>query len=227
MPAPSTSLLQILLHLGAQAVAQVIARHGEGDVGAEETGFRAAIVPLALELDAVEALRFRKPDHRIGELDLAAGAALLGFKDLEDFRLQDVAPGDRKIRWRGTLGRLLHHAVDLEHVAVLVALADAADAILMREMRRHFFHRDQVGFITELAGGLDHLLEAARGIQHQLVRQYHREWLVADDVAGAPYRMAEAERRLLPREAHRPRLGLVARQDLHFGLLAARDQPEA
>jgi len=89
-------------------------------------------------------------------------------------------------------------------------------------MRRHFFHRDQVGFIAELAGSLDHLLEAARGIQHQLVRQYHREWLVADDVAGAPYRMAEAERRLLPREAHRTRLGLVARQDLHFGLLAAR-----
>src|SRR5260370_36190541 len=129
MPAPSTSLLQILLHLGAQAVAQVIARHGEGDVGAEETGFRAAIMPLALELDAVEALRFRKPDHRIGELDLAAGAALLPFQDLEYFGLQDVAPGDRQIGRRGALGRLFHHAVDLEHVAVLVALADAADAV--------------------------------------------------------------------------------------------------
>src|ERR1700719_4010686 len=70
-PRASISLAKILLHLGAQAVAQVVARHAEGDIGTEETGFRAAIVPLALELDAVEALRFRKADHRIGELDLA------------------------------------------------------------------------------------------------------------------------------------------------------------
>src|SRR5882724_8548562 len=220
--APSSSLLQILPHHRAQVLTQIGARHAEGDIGAEETGLGAAIVPLALEFDAIEALGFLKPDHRIGELDLAAGAVLQRFQDLENLRLQNVAPGDRQVRRRSTLGRLLHHAVDLEHVAVLVALADAADAILVREMRRHFFHRDQVGFIAELAGSLDHLLEAARGIQHQLVRQYHREWLVADDVAGAPYRMAEAERRLLPREAHRTRLGLVARQDLHFGFLAAR-----
>src|SRR6266436_5510314 len=79
--APSSSLLQILLHLRAQIVAQIGARHAEGDIGAEETGLGAAIVPLALEFDAVEALGFGEPDHRIGELDLAAGAALLGFQD--------------------------------------------------------------------------------------------------------------------------------------------------
>ena len=58
---------------------EIGARHAEGDVGAEETRFRAAIMPLALEFDAVEALRFRKPDHGVGELDFAAGAALLGL----------------------------------------------------------------------------------------------------------------------------------------------------
>ena len=36
-------------------------------------------MPLALELDAVEALGLGKPDHGVGELDLAAGAALLRF----------------------------------------------------------------------------------------------------------------------------------------------------
>ena len=48
------SLLQILLHLGAQAVAQIGARHAEGDVGAQEARLGAAIMPLALEFDAVE-----------------------------------------------------------------------------------------------------------------------------------------------------------------------------
>src|ERR1700692_1141491 len=95
--APSSSLLQIILHLLAQHVPQVGARHAEGDVGAEEAGLGAAIVALALELDAVETLGLCKTDHRIGELDLAAGAAALGFQDREDFRLQDVASGDRQI----------------------------------------------------------------------------------------------------------------------------------
>src|ERR1700716_4560568 len=94
-PGMTSSLLQILLHLRAQAVAQIGARHGEGDVGAEEAGLGAAIVPFALELDTVEALGLGKLDHGIGELDLAAGAALLGLQDLENLGLQDVAPGDR------------------------------------------------------------------------------------------------------------------------------------
>ena len=41
--------------------------------------------------------------------------------------------------------------------------------------------------------------------QHQHVRQQQRERLVADDVARAPDRMAEAERRLLAGEARRRR----------------------
>src|SRR5262245_60477917 len=97
MTAETPSLLQILLHLCAQAVAQIGAGHAEGDVGAEEAGLRAAVVALAFELDAVEFLRLRKPDHGVGELDLAAGAALLCLQDLEDLRLQDVAAGDREI----------------------------------------------------------------------------------------------------------------------------------
>src|SRR3977135_694999 len=113
LSAPSTSLLQILLHHRAQVLAQIGARHAKGDIGAEEAGLGAAIVPLALEFDAIEALRFGKPDHRVGELDLAAGAVLKRVQDVENFRLQDVAPGDRQVGWRGALGWLLHHAVDL------------------------------------------------------------------------------------------------------------------
>ena len=72
--------------------------------------------------------------------------------------------------------------------------------------------------------GLDHLLQAARRVQHQLVRQHHRERLVADDVAGAPYRVAEAERRLLPGKTRGAGCGLVARQNFLLGRLAARGQ---
>src|ERR1700684_1675117 len=86
------SLLEIFLHLREQALAQIRARHAEGDIGAEKAGLGAAIVPLALEFDTEEALRPGQPDHGIGKLDLTAGAALLGFQDPEDFRLQDVAP---------------------------------------------------------------------------------------------------------------------------------------
>src|SRR5215475_4497220 len=87
---PRYLLVNVALHLRAQAVAQIGAGHAVGDVGAKEAGFGAAIVALAFELDAVEFLRLRQPDHGVGELDLAAGAALLRLQDIEDLRLQDV-----------------------------------------------------------------------------------------------------------------------------------------
>ena len=105
-----------------------------------------------------------------------------------------------------------------------MALADAADAVLMGLIGGHFLHREQVGLVAELVGRRDHLREAARRVEHQFVRQQHRERLVADDVARAPDRVAEAERRLLAGEAHRAGFGLVARQNLLLGLLAARGQ---
>src|SRR3981081_309226 len=82
-----TSLPEILLHVRAKAVAQLGGARAEGDVGAREAGLGAAIMALAGEFHAVEILRRRQPDHGVGELDLAARAALLRFQDLEDFRL--------------------------------------------------------------------------------------------------------------------------------------------
>src|SRR5215468_9253679 len=143
------SPLQILLHLRAQVLAQLGAGHAEGDVGAQEAGLRAAVVALAFELHAVEFLLLCEPDHRVGELDLAAGAALLGLQYLEYLRLQDVAAGDGEVGGRGAFRRLLYHAVDLEKLTA--AFADAADAILMGEMLRHRLDRDQVGFGVEPA----------------------------------------------------------------------------
>jgi hypothetical protein len=105
-----------------------------------------------------------------------------------------------------------------------VALADTADAILMGEMVWHGFHRDQVGLFAELAGGLDHLRQAARRVQYQFVRQHDRKGFIAHDIARAPHRVAEAERRLLPRKTHCAGFGLVARQDFLLGLLPARSE---
>ena len=61
-------------------------------------------------------------------------------------------------------------------------------------------------------------------LQHEFIRQHHRERLVADDVAGAPHGVAEPERRLLPGEAHGAGFRLVARQDVDLGFLAARGE---
>src|SRR5260221_5854739 len=91
------SFLQIFLHLGAQTVAQIGACHAVGDVGAQEARLRTAIVPLALELHAIEALRPGEDAHRVGELDLVARAALLRLENLEDLPLQAVAPRNGRI----------------------------------------------------------------------------------------------------------------------------------
>ena len=86
----------------------------------------------------------------------------------------------------------------------------------MGHVVRHFLHCDDVGFVAELVGGVDHLTEAAARVENQLVRQHHGEGLVADDVARAPHRMAEPVRGLLAGEAHCAggRLELLQQGDL-------------
>ena len=102
-----------------------------------------------------------------------------------------------------------------------LALADAADAVLMGEMVGHCLDRDQIGLCVELGRHVDHLLQAARRVQHQFVRQHHRKRLVADDVARAPHRVAKTERRLLACKARGAGCGLVRGQNLLLGLLVA------
>jgi len=68
------------------------------------------------------------------------------------------------------------------------------------------------------------LREAAGGVLHQHVGQQQRERLVADDVTRAPHRVAEAERRLLAREAGLACGGQVARELFELGVLVALAQ---
>ena len=86
--------------LGAKRRRDVVARERVGDVGGEEAELRAAVEGAALELEGVDRLRLEQPQHRVGHLDLAAGAGLLVRQQVEDLRLQDVAPGDDQVRRR-------------------------------------------------------------------------------------------------------------------------------
>src|SRR5690606_10956333 len=88
------------------------------------------------------------------------------------------------------------------------ALARVDDAVARYLLARYLEHRDQVA--ADVLVGLDHLREAARLPDHQLVGQQDRERFVADDPARAPDRVAEAERNLL---AHGDQVaGLEARR---------------
>src|SRR6478672_9462238 len=76
------------LQLGAEFRRDVVAIERVGDVGGEESDLRAAVVGAPVELVAVERRGLHQRDHRVGELDLAAGALLLMLQDAENFRLQ-------------------------------------------------------------------------------------------------------------------------------------------
>ena len=93
---------------------------------------------------------------------------------------------------------------------------DGDDAVLVGLVLRHLLDGDDVAAV--LLVGREHLLHRAAA-QH--VGQEHREGLVADDLAGAPHRVAEAERRLLAGEARLAGLGLVPRQGFELLRLAA------
>jgi hypothetical protein len=76
----------------------------------------------------------------------------------------------------------------------------------------HLLDGDDVGIVTEVAPRVDHLREAAAIVLHQHVGQQQGEWLAADELARAPYRVAEPERELLPREARCSGTREVARE---------------
>ena len=139
----------------------------------------------------VEGLAFAEPPHGVGQLDLVAGAALLGAEELEHLGLQDIAAIDVVVRGRRGRRRLFDHLGHRETAAHRLALAD--DAVFVRLGRIALLDGDDVaaGLLVELhdAG------QAAPFAERNHVRQQQREGLVADDVAGAPDGVTEPVRR--------------------------------
>ena len=75
---------------------------------------------------------------------------------------------------------------------------DLGDAVAAGLVRRHLGERHHAP--ARAAVKLDEGREAGRVAEEQLVRQQHREGLVADQIARAEHGMAEAERLLLAGE---------------------------
>src|SRR5215468_348843 len=85
------------LDLGTQRRGDVVALKRVSDIGGEKTDLAAAIEAAAFEFEPVERLLAGEPDHRIGDLDFAAGAAGLVGQNVEDLRLENVAARDDEI----------------------------------------------------------------------------------------------------------------------------------
>ena len=72
-----------LVEFGPEIGGDVGAGEGKGDIGGEKPGLGAAIEGAAVETDTAKALRARQPDHGVGDLDFAAGAARLVLQNSE------------------------------------------------------------------------------------------------------------------------------------------------
>jgi hypothetical protein len=107
---------------------------------------------------------------------------LLGRKNVEDVRLEDVAPGDDEVRWRPFPRRFFDHLGDREQAAP--ALADADHPIHVDAFGRHLLDGNDIRVLAEVARGVDHLAEAAAVVLHQHVGQQQRERLVARPATG-------------------------------------------
>src|SRR5262249_56161789 len=78
-PALVTSPAHQALELCPHRRRDVAAFERIGDVGRKKTRLRAAVEAPAFEFEAIERLGLGELDHRVGELDLAAGPPLLGL----------------------------------------------------------------------------------------------------------------------------------------------------
>jgi len=95
--AQSSSLAQQLLQLCPEGRRNILPCQRESDIRCEETETGAAIIGDAVEAHAVEAPGLCKREHRIGQLDFAAGAFFALFENAENIGLEDVPAGDIKV----------------------------------------------------------------------------------------------------------------------------------
>src|SRR5512145_2574578 len=97
LPSKSAEIRDDLLQRLAEGRAEVVASQSIGDIGGEKPDPVAAIIGLAVEFEAEEAVLRHQLDHRVGQLNLAAGAGMLGGDPVEDLRLQNIATGNDEI----------------------------------------------------------------------------------------------------------------------------------
>src|SRR5512144_1642312 len=91
---------QQLLQLGGEGLAEVGALKRVRHVGQQEAELRAAVEAPALIAERIKGLRLDQPDHGVGDLDLAAGAGLLGGEDVEYLGLENVAAENGEVGGR-------------------------------------------------------------------------------------------------------------------------------
>ena len=163
-----------------------------------------------------------KPLHGVRKLDLAAGAFFLLIEFAEDLRRKDIAADNAQPRRRLLGLRLFHHAFDFGDVAS--GSTWHHHAITMNFFQRLLFGRNDRA-AADFVVGLHHLFQRAGFADQKIVRQQHREGLVANEVTRAPHSMAKTERLLLTREADRAGFGQALQKRIQFlGLLAFLEQ---
>src|SRR4029453_16706004 len=124
--------------------------------------------------------------------------ALTALKDREDIRLQDVAPADVEVGRRICGLWFLDHASNARYLRGFVL--DADDAVKVGLILRHRRDGDVIAAVESV--GLHHVAQAWAGAEVEHVGKQQRKWLLADDLARAPYRVAKPMRGLLTRKAH-------------------------
>src|SRR5690606_26784971 len=124
---------------GRRAVLGVLQREVHG--GLDQADVRAAVEAPPLEVVGVDvAPGLDRRGDRVGQLDLAAGAAAGGLQGLEDAARQDVAPDHGQVAGRVLRLGLLDHGLDPAAAALEAAGGD--DAVAGGLLPRHFLHRD-------------------------------------------------------------------------------------
>src|SRR4029453_18740334 len=206
-----------LLQRLTEGRAEVLAGKAVCDIGRKKAPPIAAIIGLALEFEAKEAVFGHELDHRIGKLDLTAGAGVLRGDAVEYLRLQDITAGNDQIGGSLFKLRLLDHAVDAE--AATEGGADLDPAIPADLVGRHLLDGDDIA--AGVGIDLHHLLEAAGPGVDQHVGQKQGEGLAADELAGTPDGVTEPQRLLLAGEAGLAGGRQVLLQKHQLGLLAA------
>src|SRR5690606_33519170 len=173
--------------------AQLLVANGKVQRRQNETELLADIVPHAVEVVGVYAALRVQPADRVGQLDFPSRTDFLQFKEAEDVRRQHITSHNGEIGRRFPGRRLLDERVHAVQPPFLSVRVD--NAVSARLAVRYRLNADDGA--ARLLVLLNQLLQAWRLRRDDVVPEQHRERLVPDEAARAPYGVAETLRLLL------------------------------
>src|SRR5205814_8857134 len=185
----------------AEGPAEIRALEGKFYRGFQKPKLVARVVALAFINIRIHLFLLQQHAHTVSQLQFSAGAGWSLGETIENSWSQDIPPDNGEVRRRLFRLRLLHHVANFEQATVeSIGRLRIEYAVGRNHLPFDHLRRDHAALL--LVEHIHHLLERGHGTVNHVIREQHREGLVAYKFASHQHRVTQSQRLLLANISH-------------------------